>query len=169
MTTFNNRGEFEQAISNLIFSNSMDYDIMANGDIVDTTQCERNDEGEIIGYDAQWAVTGNLFEDDYIDLCGGYKFDANYTSPLDLANEFIVYLMPTDADCIYITCAQTTSCYVSFEVGDNQYKVRFADHSDCYANSDFNCASCDDNGDGQSYELLIEWTNNLLNIFEGAM
>lgn len=161
MTVFNDRKDFVNAIYNAI--QMSDYDVMANGDLVDLTQCIRNEDGQVVSYDIKWALVGNIYEDQYIDLHEGFKFDSNYKYPIDLAMEFERYLRDK-VEYINLKVAQTSSCYVSFTVNDDEYKVRFADHSDCYANSDFNCASDDDNLDGRSYSELIKWANSIIQL-----
>jgi hypothetical protein len=160
--TFNDREEFENFIMHCVNSNNVDFEIdYATGDIYDTSFGIYDDNAEKMMYGDE-AYMGSL-QDNYINL-GGEKFifDENYKSLLDWAQEFKDYIKGKGVEYVKIHEAQTGTVYITFEAPDGEdYKVRISDHSDAYANSDFNFAATPDNSDGGNWKQLLNWFESL--------
>ena len=150
---YNNRQELEQDIFNYIQTNNVDYNLESNGDIIDTSNAEYDFDNNLFIY-SDCDVVGNINTDEYFQINGReFIFDANYLSNLEYAKLFVNKFADVIDCCIHE--AQTGTCYVEFTHNDAEFKIRFADHSDCYANSTYNVATTDDNTDGISFESLI--------------
>jgi hypothetical protein len=159
---YNNKQELEQDISNYIQTNNVDYNLESNGDIIDTSNAEYDFDNDLFIY-SDCDVVGNINTDEYFQINGReFIFDANYLSNLEYAKLFVSKF--TDVIDSYIHEALTGTCYVEFTYNDMDFKIRFADHSDCYANSTYNVATTDDNTDGITFESLINTINNLLQL-----
>ena len=159
---YNNRHELEQDICNYIQTNNVEYNLESNGDIIDTSNADYDFDNDLFIY-TNCEVVGNVNTDEYFSINGReFIFDANYLSNLEYAKLFVNKF--NDAIDSYIHEAQTGTCYVEFAYNDNEYKIRFADHSDCYANSTYNVATTQNNTDGISFDTLINIINNLLQL-----
>lgn len=159
---YNNRLELEQDIHYYIQTNNIEYNLESNGDIIDTSNLEYDFDNNLYLY-SDCDIVGNINTDDYFNINGReYIYDINYLSNYDYAKLFVNKF--NDIIDSYIHEAQTGTCYVEFTYNDNEYKIRFADHNDCYANSTYNVATTDNNVDGISFEYLINEINNILGI-----
>ena len=157
---YNNRLELEHDIHHYIQTNNIDYNLESNGDIIDTSNLDFDYDNDLFIY-SDCDIVANINSDNYFNINGReFIFDANYLSNYEYATLFVDKFEDCFDACIHE--AQTGTCYVEFTYNDNDYKVRFADHNDCYANSDYNVATTDDNTDGISYDLLINQINNIL-------
>ena len=159
---YNNRQELEQDIFNYIQTNNVEYNLESNGDIIDTSNVEYDFDNDLFIY-TNCEVVGNVNTDEYFNINGReFIFDANYLSNLEFAKLFVNKF--NDVIDSHIHEAQTGTCYVEFTYNDNDYKIRFADHSDCYANSTYNVATTQDNTDGISFDTLINTINKVLQL-----
>jgi len=140
---FNDRDEYEQHIFNWIGNNSIDVEIDDNGNIINMN----NDE-----------YIGSIKDDFIIIGDETFEYNPNYKSVYDWASEFERYIKLEGIDYVRLHHAQTGTIYCYFDNLDGvEYKVRFADHSDAYADSDFNFAATEENFDGGNWQNLIDW------------
>ena len=158
---FNNRREFENYI--IKWADTKSIDIQDNGDIYDSNFIEYNEETDSWEYtDINSAYIGSI-NDDYLSIGEDtFKFDPDYKSTYDWAKDFETYIKGEGVKYVKWHQAQTGTIYINFDnLNGKEYKVRFADHSDAYANSDFNFATTEENQDGENWEDLIKWFESI--------
>jgi hypothetical protein len=162
---FNDRQEFENYILNWV--NSKNINIDDNGDIYDGDYSEYNEETDSWDYTDRNAAYIGSINDDYLIIGEDtFKFDPDYKSTYDWAKEFETYIKGEGIKYVKWHQAQTGTIYINFDnLNGKEYKVRFADHSDAYVNSDFNFAATEENGDGGDWEDLVKWFKSIKSPF----